>query len=119
MVTLGFGQAIMGGRDSNNVVQSKIFHMKCSQHICQVSTLDKELSIPRADFMAIPTPDYMSGCIAESKLRHLLVHVCLKRWHKFQLLSIDSIIEHSFGISLQGGLYVPLLQNRNYQFIHF
>ena len=71
MVPLGFGQAILGGRDDANVYQSKIYHMKCSQDICDVLMLDKELSSPRASFVAIPMPDRKARCISESKFRYL------------------------------------------------
>ena len=72
MVTLGLGQAIIGGQDRINVQQSKIYHMKCSHYICEVLILDKELSVPRGFFVAMPIPDHMSGCISESKFKSLL-----------------------------------------------
>ena len=67
MVTLGFGQAILGGRSDNNEYQKNIYHYKCSQQICAITTLDQELSIGRAWFVAIPIPDSVSGCISDSK----------------------------------------------------
>ena len=69
MVAVGHGQAILGGRDDDEVVQSKIYVLKCSQNVWDVTTLDKELSIPRERFMAIPIPDHLSECISESRLR--------------------------------------------------
>ena len=72
MVTLGHGQGILGGWDEDNIDQSKIYIMKCSQHVWDVTILEKELSIPRTSFMAIPIPDKMSGCIAESRFRFYL-----------------------------------------------
>ena len=69
MVALGYGQAILGGYDENNVVQSKLYLIKYSQNVWDVTTLDKELSIPREEFMAIPIPDHLSECISESRLR--------------------------------------------------
>ena len=66
MVTLGFGQAILGGF-GNGEYQRKIYHMTCSDHICMILVLSKELSIPRRYFVAIPIPDSMSGCISGSK----------------------------------------------------
>ena len=69
MVALGYGQAILGGYNEDELVQSKIYILKCSQHVWDVTTLDKELSIPRAEFMATPIPDHLSGCISESRLR--------------------------------------------------
>ena len=66
MVTLGFGQAILGG-EGNGDYQRKIYHMKCSDHVCIISVLTKELSVPRGGFVAIPIPDSMSGCISGSK----------------------------------------------------
>ena len=73
MVPLGIGQAILGGRDPsfNGAYYSAIYHMKCSQHICEVVQLDKSLSLPRAVFVVIPIPDSMAQCISESKLASL------------------------------------------------
>ena len=62
MVRLGKGQAILGGW-SNNVYQAKIYSMTCSNRNCMISLLDRELSVPRQDFVAIPIPDTISGCI--------------------------------------------------------
>ena len=69
MVPLGNGQVILGGYDDNNVVQSKIYSIKCSQQVWHVTILERELQIPRRRFVAIPIPDQMSGCISESKFR--------------------------------------------------
>ena len=62
MVRLGKGQAILGGW-SNNVYQAKIYSMTCSNRNCMISLLDRKLSVPRRDFVAIPIPDTISGCI--------------------------------------------------------
>ena len=62
MVRLGKGQAILGGW-SNNVYQAKIYSMTCSNRNCMITLLDRELSVPRRDFVAIPIPDTISGCI--------------------------------------------------------
>ena len=67
MITLGLGQAILGGRSANDVLQKNIYHFKCSQQICAITTLDQTLSVPRAFFVAIPVPDSVSGCISDSK----------------------------------------------------
>ena len=67
MVPLGLGQAILGGRDDNDLFQNRIYHITCSQQICKVSKMSKELSVPRGYFVAIPIPDRMSGCISQSK----------------------------------------------------
>ena len=69
MVVLGLGQVIIGGYDSNYIGQSKIYHLKCSQHNWDVTVLVKELSIPRGLLMAITIPDKIAGCISESKFR--------------------------------------------------
>ena len=66
MVTLGFGQAILGGF-RNEDIQRKIYQMTCSDHICMISVLSKELLVPREHFVAIPILDSMSGCISGSK----------------------------------------------------
>ena len=64
MVRLGKGQAILGGWSfDNSDSQAKIYLMGCSNRNCIISLLDRELSIPRQDFVAIPIPDTISGCI--------------------------------------------------------
>ena len=74
MVNLGFGQAILGGLDYYGLLQAKIYHITCSDHICVICALEnKELSVPRGSFVAIPIPDGMSGCISESKLGYCFV----------------------------------------------
>ena len=67
MVTLGLGQAILGGHSGNGGYQKNIYHFKCSQQICAITTLDQVLSVPRGYFVAIPVPDSVSGCISDSK----------------------------------------------------
>ena len=66
MVRLGKGQAILGGR-SNGILQAKIYSMTCSNKNCVISLLDRELSAPRYQFVAIPIPDTISGCITGGK----------------------------------------------------
>ena len=62
MVSLGKGQAIIGGL-SSNVNQAKIYSMTCSNRNCIISLLDRELSMSLEYFVAIPIPDRISGCI--------------------------------------------------------
>ena len=66
MVRLGKGQAIFGGR-SDSVYQAKIYTMGCSNRNCIISLLNRELSVPKEDFVAIPIPDTISGCITGGK----------------------------------------------------
>ena len=66
MVRLGKGQAILGGY-SNGDYQAKIYSMTCSNRNCIILLLDRELSVPRQDFVAIPIPDTISGCITGGK----------------------------------------------------
>ena len=67
MVRLGKGQAILGGK-SIDVYQAKIYLMTCSNRTCTISLLvDRELSVPIKDFVAIPIPDTISGCITGGK----------------------------------------------------
>ena len=66
MVRLGKGQAILGGW-SNGDYQAKIYSMTCSNRNCIVSLLDRELSVPKGYFVAIPIPDTISGCITGGK----------------------------------------------------
>ena len=64
MVRLSKGQAILGGFSFNNGGdQDKIYSMDCSNRNCLISTLNRELSVPKGFFVAIPIPDKLSGCI--------------------------------------------------------
>ena len=76
MVTLGLGQAILGGRGTNDVIQNEIYHFTCYQGDCTISSLNQLLDVPRAYFVAIPIPDSISGCISDSKFGcfHYLFH---------------------------------------------
>ena len=67
MVRLGKGQAILGGRGSGTDYQAKIYSMTCSNSNCIISLLNRELSVPKEDFVAIPIPDTISGCITGGK----------------------------------------------------
>ena len=66
MVRLGKGQAILGGYSNGNY-QAMIYSMTCSNRNCIISLLDRELSDPKSDFVAIPIPDTISGCITGGK----------------------------------------------------
>ena len=72
MVKLGQGQAILGGfsyggNNSSGDYQAKIYSMTCSNRNCIISLLNRELSVPKGHFVAIPIPDTISGCITEGK----------------------------------------------------
>ena len=72
MVRLGKGQAILGGTSSNGYqamigYQAKIYSMTCSNRNCIISLINRELSVPKEDFVAIPIPDTISGCITGGK----------------------------------------------------
>ena len=67
MVTLGLGQALLGGVDANYIPRKEIYHFTCYQGDCTISSLNQLLDVPRADFVAIPIPDIISGCISDSK----------------------------------------------------
>ncbi len=66
MVALGLGQAVLGGLSSYEV-QKKIYLITCSEQNFIISMLSQELSIRRSNFVAIPIPDSMSGCISNSE----------------------------------------------------
>ena len=66
MVRLGKGQAILGGLGYGDY-QDKIYSMTCSNKNCILSLLDRELSVPKELFVAIPIPDTISGCITKGK----------------------------------------------------
>ena len=66
MVPLALGQAIIGGK-TGDTKTNKIYHLECSKETCDLSKLEAELSIPRESFVAIPIPDFLSGCISKGK----------------------------------------------------
>ena len=66
MVQLGNGQAIIGG-GGNGIIQAKIHFLHCMNRNCSISTLNQELSVPRYDFLAVPIPDTIAGCISGGK----------------------------------------------------
>ena len=72
MAKLGRGQAIIGGLVdlgglANRVISQAIYHMTISNGNCLISLLNRELSFPYENFVAIPITDTISGCITESK----------------------------------------------------
>ena len=67
MVPLGLGQAILGGSNPK-VYQNRLYHYTCSQRVCQILELNQKLQNSRINFVAIPIPDAISGCISESKI---------------------------------------------------
>ena len=79
MVSLGEGQAILGG-NSENLYNKRIFYISCSQLICDVSTLSQELLAQRGSFVAIPIPDSISGCISESESWIFSQNFSLQMW---------------------------------------
>ena len=66
MVKLGKGQAILGGHNDGDF-QAKIYSMTCSNRNCIILLLDRELSVPKVFFVAIPIPDTIPGCITGGK----------------------------------------------------
>ena len=66
MVRLGKGQAILGGKSYDDY-QDEIYSMTCSNRDCTILLLDRELSVPKYDFVAIPIPDTISGCITDGR----------------------------------------------------
>ena len=86
MVKLGQGQAILGGfsyggNNSSGDHQAKIFSMTCSNRNCIISLLNRELSVPKGYFVAIPIPDTISGCITGGK-------------NEFQKITLKSFIKN-------------------------
>ena len=70
MITLGLGQAIIGG-ESKGQYQKTIYHFECSQLNCYISILELELAIPRASFVAMALPDHLSGCVSKGNLQDI------------------------------------------------
>ena len=66
MVPLGLGQAIIGGK-TNGEYTTTIYHLECSQKSCDFTKLGAELTTARGSFVAIPMPDFLSGCRTEGK----------------------------------------------------
>ena len=82
MVPLGLGQAVIGGYNWANLnLSSNIYHITCKNHICDINTLRKQLHILREDFLAIPIPDDISGCISESKLSSWIRYTLMDIYH--------------------------------------
>ena len=77
MVELGNGQAIIGGGVSG-IIQDKIYLFSCTNRYCSIHHLDQILSLPRYQFVAIPIPDKLSGCITGGKIFHKIYHVNLQ-----------------------------------------
>ena len=79
MVRLEKGQAILGGESSNDF-QAKIYSMTCSNRNCIISLLNRELSVPKGYFVAIPIPDTISGCITGGKnyIRKITFKISMK-----------------------------------------
>ena len=77
MVKLGRGQAILGGY-TYSTHQPEIYHMTCSNRNCFISPLNTELSIPRTDYVAIPIPDEMAGCITGGKYISKIVKISIQ-----------------------------------------
>ena len=83
MVRIGKGQAILGGNSgsvdmtvdfdplvndqADEVYHSKIYSFTCSNRNCIISLLERELSVQKGYFVAIPIPDTISGCISKGK----------------------------------------------------
>ena len=83
MVRIGKGQAILGGSSksvyfqtdfdpllddqASDVYHSKIYSLTCSNRNCIISLLERELSVQKGYFVAIPIPDTISGCITKGK----------------------------------------------------
>ena len=93
MVRLGKGQAIVGGWNNADAL-AKIYFMTCSNRNCIISLLDRELSVPKALFVAIPIPDTISGCITGGK----------KHFHK---KTQKDLYDQTFVSSLKYRLPVP------------
>ena len=75
MVQLVNGQAIIGGYGDREYgdpeydtdYQDKIYFFSCMNRNCSIHQLRQELSVPSAQFVAIPIPDTLSGCITGGK----------------------------------------------------
>ena len=72
MVRIGKGQAILGGQSNGDcqekeVSHSKIYSLTCSNRNCIISLLDREVSVQKGHFVAIPIADTISGCITGGK----------------------------------------------------
>ena len=82
MVRIGKGQAILGGSgksvyfqtdfdddddQASDIYHSKIYSLTCSNRNCIISLLERELSVQKGYFVAIPIPDTISGCITKGK----------------------------------------------------
>ena len=68
MVSLGNGQAIIGGVGGSGLEMSKeIYYIMCYDMNCLLNAINQKLSIPRQGLVAIPIPDDLAGCVSEGK----------------------------------------------------
>jgi hypothetical protein len=77
MVQLGNGQAIIGGYGNEGFLD-KIQLFRCMNRNCSIQQLDQELSMPLFQFVVIPIPDTLSGCITGGKKFHKIYQVSLQ-----------------------------------------
>ena len=75
MVSIGKGQAILGGKSGNDGYQKKVYFMECSNKICNILMLKQELSAPRGYFVAIAIPDTIADCISAGKTFQRIIYV--------------------------------------------
>ena len=75
MISIGKGQAIIGGKSGNDGYQKKVYFMECSNNICNILMLKQELSIPRAHFVAVAIPDTIADCITAGKIVQKIIYI--------------------------------------------
>ena len=94
MVPLSNGQAILGGIYFNKGIKIEwnpnIYFLTCSNLECNIQTMTQTASFLATDFVAIPIPDDMSGCIFRGKLIELTIKDVFlwKNTKKIQEISI-------------------------------
>ena len=119
MVILGKGQAILGGQRpgycrEEGVYHSKIYSLTCSNRNCIISLLDRELSVQKGYFVAIPIPDTISGCITGGK--NYLKEKTPKKLHNQTYLFHPSNIDCQFRTLIGDGFCQDYNNNRHCSF---
>ena len=88
MVPLSNGQAILGGIYFIKGIQTEwnpnIYFLTCSNLECNIQTMTQTASFLATDFVAIPIPDDMSGCIFRGKLIELTIKAFFLNTKKFK-----------------------------------
>ena len=121
MVRIGKGQAILGGYGKVHGRHTKIYSMDCSNRNCTISLLNRELSVARYLFVAIPIPDKFSGCTTERNINFhnsgtfyiiFTKYIPLNKVYQIPLTSVTKISIPSYVVYC--GSHIDFLRNSDF-----